>query len=243
MYTVGTSSRDEDPEKHKAYLEYLKGNWEEKKAAYNKQRKEKREEAKKDLANYGYIINDGRPKLPRGATMVPKELVEPIKMDELVLIGEPTILEKVDYQIQVPEDLQNYLGVSVINVDVRPLRWGMFRFSAWDELRPGTRLSYINNARNALGGDVGYLQDPDNKEKTERFLYWSEAEDKYFLELERKAAYEAQFDEEGNELPQVAPLVKKPTKGKAPFARNPVRIVEFMRAVCHGPLARGAHDL
>ena len=233
MYTVGTSSRD--PEKHQAYLEYQKSNWEEKKAAYNKQRKQQREDAKKDLANYGYIINDGRPKVPRGATMVPKELVEPIKLDELVLIGEPTILEKVDYQIQVPEDLQNYLGVSVINVDVRPLRWGMFRFSAWDELRPGTRASYINGARNALGGDVGYLQDPDNKEKVERFLYWSEAEDKYFLELERKAAHEAQFDEEGNELPPPAPLVKKPSKGKPNFSRNPVRIVEFMRSVNMDP--------
>ena len=233
MYTVGTSSRD--PEKHQAYLEYQKSNWEEKKDRYNKQRRKQRDEAKKDLEKLGYIINDGRPKVPRGATMVPKELVEPIKMDELVLIGEPTILEKVDYQIQVPEDLQNYLGVSVINVDVRPLRWGMFRFSAWDELRPGTRASYVNNARNALGGDVGYLQDLDNKEKVERFLYWSEAEDAYFLELERKAAHEVQVDEEGNELPQAAPLVKKPSKGKPNFSRNPVRIVEFMRSINMDP--------
>jgi hypothetical protein len=216
------------------YKEHLKENWETKKDEYNKQRREQRAKAIADLLARGYIVKTGRPAIPPGAVAIPKKAIEPVTLDELVVLGDPRVFEKVDYQIIVPDEFErvkSYLGVSVINVDVSPLKWGMWRFAAWDELRKATRYGYISNARNALGGDVGYLTDPANQEKRDHFLFYDPVLDKVFDDMEKDTVPEVgeEADEKAEEL---EPVEKKKGKGKkSVFSRNPIRVVKFMLSI------------
>lgn len=201
-------------------------NWNAKKAIYNENRRKRREEAYEELRKAGYIVRPGRPKIPPGAVAIPKAAIEPVSIDELVLLGDPRAFDKVDYQIKVPDDygrVEAYLGVSVISADVSPLKWGVWRFAAWDELQKSTRSGYIGNARNALGGDVGYLDDPKNKVFYDKYLLYDPVKDRYFTDLEKNLVED--IDKEEVAVEAVS------TKKKQPFTRNPIRVVEFMLAI------------
>lgn len=155
---------------------------------YDIARAERRRAAREEAAKLGLYIKPGRPPLPPGVAAIPKKAIEPLSLDEMIILGEPKAFKNVDYQIKIPEQyvrVAAYLGVSVINVDLAPLKWGCFRFSTWDELKKATRNGYLGNARGALGGAVGYTNDPANAELVRRYLEYDAASDKYYLELEK----------------------------------------------------------
>ena len=155
---------------------------------YDMARAERRKQAREEAAKLGFYIKPGRPPLPPGIAAIPKKAIEPLSLDEMIILGEPKAFKNVDYQIKIPEHYVRvavYLGVSVINVHQAPLKWGCFRFSTWDELKKATRNGYLGNARGALGGTVGYTNDPANADLVRRFLEYDAAADKYYLELEK----------------------------------------------------------
>jgi hypothetical protein len=217
--------RERDPN----YKAQMKANWQAKKSQYNEARRKRREEAYEELRKAGFYVKSGRPAIPPGATLIPKAAIEPVSIDELVLLGDPMAFDKVEYQIKIPDDYARvaaYLGVSVINVDVSPLKWGVWRFSAWDELQKTTRSGYIGNARNSLGGDVGYLADPKNKGFYEQYLLYDKVKDRFYTDLERDLV-----EVEDEEIENIEELAMEKRKGKTPFSRNPIRIVDFMLAI------------
>ena len=229
QYEVQATARARSDE----YRAWQRQNWAAKKDEYNKQRHEQRMAAIADLKARGYVIKTGRPAMPPGAVAIPTKAIEPVTLDELVVLGDPRVFEKVDYQIKVPDAydrVKTYLGVSVINVDVSPLKWGMWRFAAWDELRKATRFGYISNARNALGGDVGYLTDPKNAEKRDHYLFYDAAQDKVYDDMEKNIVPEV--GEEADKAEELEPADSKKGTGKAKvFSRNPIRVVRFMLAL------------
>ena len=229
QYEVQAAGRIRNEE----YKEHLRNNWDARKDEYNKQRREQRAKAIEDLKARGYIVKTGRPAIPLGAVAIPKKAIEPVTLDELVVLGDPRVFEKVDYQVHVPDEFERvktYLGVSVINVDVSPLKWGMWRFAAWDELRKATRFGYISNARNSLGGDVGYLTDPANAEKRDHYLFYDPAQDRVYDDLEKNNVLEVGEAEGAEKAEELEPA--KDVKGKKKvFSRNPIRVVKFMLAL------------
>jgi hypothetical protein len=109
---------------------------------YNHNRRLQNQRALEDMKAAGLYVKIGRPAIPPGAAAIPRAAIEPITMDEMVILGEPNAFKNVEYQIKIPEQyvrVAAYLGVSVINVDQAPLKWGMFRFSTWDELKKSSR--------------------------------------------------------------------------------------------------------
>jgi hypothetical protein len=210
------------------YKKRMLDNWNAKKAIYNENRRKRREEAYEELRKAGFQVKPGRPKIPPGAMAIPKAAIEPVSIDELVLLGDPRAFDKVDYQIKIPEDygrVAAYLGVSVISADVSPLKWGVYRFASWDELQKSTRSNYIGNARNALGGDVGYLEDPKNKVFYDKYLLYDPVKDRYYTDLEKNLV-----EDIDKEVIEVA-AEEASTKKKQPFTRNPIRIVDFMLSI------------
>ena len=228
---------------------------------YDLARAARRKEAREEAAKLGLYIKVGRPPLPPGVAAIPKKAIEPLSLDEMIILGEPKAFKNVDYQIKIPEHyvrVAAYLGVSVINVDQAPLKWGCFRFSTWDELKRATRNGYLGNARGALGGVVGYTTDPANAELVRRYLEYDAAADKYYLQLEKDLVEdggEGEADDVVMEVEEDVPpppirlepkrkmspeaVAKREAKAAAKAAaprkivwtRNPIRIVEFMLAV------------
>ena len=225
---------------------------------YNLNRRKQNQKALEDMLAAGLYVKKGRPALPPGAAAIPKAAIEPISLDEMVILGEPNAFKNVDYQIKIPNEyvrVAAYLGVSVINVDQAPLKWGMFRFSTWDELKKSSRNGYLYNARAALAGVVGYISNPPesgpNGEKVRRYLEYSEANDKYYLDLEKDLVDDVAEGEDEEPIvvadADVAPKPPRPEKKrpravdgpvkakKLVWSRNPIRIVEFMLAVNMDP--------
>ena len=99
----------------------------------------------------------------------------------------------------------------------------MWRFSAWDELRKASRVSYVSNARLALSGDVGYVEDPKNKDAVQQHLLYNGELDKVYTEREKGLVENAEDDLD----------VREPRKST--FTRHPIRIVDFMLAVNMNP--------
>lgn len=225
---------------------------------YNLNRRKQNQRALEDMKAAGLYVKPGRPALPPGAAAIPKAAIEPISLDEMVILGEPNAFKNVDYQIKIPDQyvrVAAYLGVSVISVDQAPLKWGMFRFSTWDELKKSSRNGYLYNARAALAGVVGYISNPPesgpNGDKVRRYLEYSEAGDKYYLDLEKDLVDEGGEDEElvvadADVAPkpprpeqkrprQLSPNAPPKKSKKIQWTRNPIRIVEFMLSVNMDP--------
>lgn len=245
MYQRQHKSRMRDEEYKRKRREW----WHENKEALLAQRKEKRKEARDAM---GDMVKKrmGRPPIPEAAKMVEKELAEPLNIEQMVFLGSPDVFGNIQSKIDIPQDLVNYLRLPKLYIDDRPLRWPMFKFSAWAELEPSTRSGYVSSARNALVRS-DYKLTEEQQAAFDRFLYFDAQLDKPFQPEDEDAAEEAQdadkiaqLDAEvakaaivnaaGDISGALAPLQAKKGKRKSNrrvFSQNPLRVVEFMMAV------------
>jgi len=201
MYTVHQQKRMTDEE----FKEAQRANWEAKKAEYNKQRRERRQEALADMKKQGFpIVEDkdgvlhmdircGRKKMPALASAVPLSMIQPVSIDDTILLGDPEFLRHVKDAIPVPEvkdagfDLQAFFGVKELRIVKNAPKWGMFYFKTWDELAPATRDSYVGSARLALKNDVvDYLG--EHPALAQRYFYFDPEQDKWLIEVEERTA-------------------------------------------------------
>jgi hypothetical protein len=248
MYTVQQMKRAHDDE----YKEKMRSNWDSKKKEYNKKRQEKRQDALKDLKAKGFPIYEddkgvlhmdvrcGRKKLPAMIAAVPLAMIQPVGVQDIILLNDPDFLRNVADSIPVPErgegifDLQGYLGVKEIIIVKNAPKWGMFYHSTWDELAVSSRVSNVGNARRSMKNDViDYVS--LNKALAERYFYYNPDQDQWIRDLEEKAE---KLDRKVAELAAEEDLdiVKVPVNrvrygGKEkeqPFTQNPLRIVQFM---------------
>lgn len=179
MYQVQTQRRQRDAD----YRALLRENWAAKKAAYNAQRQERRQQAREQMEELGLMIRNGRARHPRAVEAVPKELAINLNTDQLVFLSDENVFAHIRKSVDVPTpELQAYLRTPTVVIDDRPLQWGMFRFLPWKELVPGTRRSCVSNARLALR-DAGYLNEA-NADAVKKFLVFNAERGKEFAEEE-----------------------------------------------------------
>ena len=186
------------------YKEKMRSNWDSKKKEYNKKRQEKRQDALKDLKAKGFPIYEddkgvlhmdvrcGRKKLPAMIAAVPLAMIQPVGVQDIILLNDPDFLRNVADSIPVPErgegifDLQGYLGVKEIIIVKNAPKWGMFYHSTWDELAVSSRVSNVGNARRSMKNDViDYVS--LNKALAERYFYYNPDQDQWIRDLEEKA--------------------------------------------------------
>jgi hypothetical protein len=233
MYRVQSGRRHRDDD----FRAYLRENWDAKKADYNAQRRERRQEARKQMEDLGLVIRNGRPKHPKALEAVPPELAHNLNTDQLVFLSKEDVFQNITKTIDVPTDaLKAYLRTPTIPIDSRPLQWGMFRFLPWKELVPATRKNYVANARLALR-DAGYLTAANQALINKHLVFQADRDKEYAQEQEADADQGDLFQdvevvedvENGLLLPapnQPAPKDKK-TK-RVLLTQNPVAVVDFM---------------
>ena len=56
---------------------------------YDMARAERRKQAREEAAKLGFYIKPGRPPLPPGIAAIPKKAIEPLSLDEMIILGEP----------------------------------------------------------------------------------------------------------------------------------------------------------
>ena len=249
MYTVQQMKRAHDDE----YKEKMRSNWDSKKAEYNKKRQAKRQEALNDLKAKGFPIYEddkgvlhmdvrcGRKKLPMMVAAVPLAMIQPVGVQDIILLNDPDFLRNVADSIPVPErgegifDLQGYLGVKEIIIVKNAPKWGMFYHSTWDELAVSSRVSNVGNARRSMKNDVIDYVSP-NKALADRYFYYNPEQDQWIRDLEEKAekldrkVAELAAEEDKKDVVKV-PVNRVRYGGKEkeqPFTQNPLRIVQFM---------------
>lgn len=251
MYRVQSLSRQRDDD----YRNYQRENWQERKNAYNAQRRQRRQEARQQMEALGLEIRNGRPKHPKAIEAVPPEVAHNLNTDQLVFLSDESLFQNITKSIPVPtEELKAYLRTPVVLIDSRPLQWGMFRFLPWKELVGATRRNYVANARLALK-DAGYLT-PDRKDLIDKHLVFHTDRDKEFAEETTNVAeageqevfqdVEVLENEDGELVPAdqapqplnqrtQAPQQRKQRKKYKPRAvlltQNPIAIVDFMLEV------------
>lgn len=250
MYTVQQMKRAHDEE----YKEKMRDNWESMKNEYNKKRKERRQAALADLKVKGFpIYTDdegvhhmdircGRKRNPAMVAAVPLAMIQPVGIDDVILLNDPDFLRGIADVIKVPErgggifDLQGYLGLKEIIIIKNAVKWGMFHFSTWQELSKGARTAYVGNARRALKNDVvDYIA--EHKATAERYFFYDPEQDQWIRDLEDKAAELGANPADLAEEEDKKDLVKVPANRKRvgaaaekrrPLTQNPLRIVQFM---------------
>ena len=223
-------------QRKEGYRDYMKQYWMDNSGNMLKKRKEQRAKAKQAMD--GLIKKVGRPPVPKEAMMVEKELAAPLNIEQMVFLGKPDVFGNIQDRIEVPEDLVNYLRLPALYIDDRPLHWPMFRFSAWGELEPSTRKSYVGSARLALGKS-GYTDTKEQQLAADQFFYYSAQDDKaYVEEQEEELDAEVQGAININEAGAADKQVKKKKAaggGRKPFTQNPLRIIKFMLDVDADP--------
>ena len=235
------------------YKEKMRSNWDTRKATYNKKRQERRQEALKDLKDKGFPIYEddkgvlhmdvrcGRKKLPAMVAAVPLAMIQPVGVQDIILLNDPDFLRNVADSIPVPErgegifDLQGYFGVKEIIIVKNAPKWGMFYHSTWDELAVSSRVSNVGNARRAMKNDViDYIS--TNKALADRYFYFNPEQDQWIRDLEEKAekldrrVAELAAEEDKKDIVKV-PVNRVRYGGKEkdqPFTQNPLRIIQFM---------------
>ena len=228
MYTVNQMARQSNPE----YLAKKRDQWSEKREVYNAQRRARRQEALQDLKDQGFPIYEddkgvlhmdiqrGRKCVPEAAHVVPKTMIQPVGIEEVILLQDPDFLRNVADTVPVPEkgdnlfDLQGYLGVKELIIVKNALKWGMFFHSSWDELSKKAREGYVGNARRAMKNDLmDYVA--QNKALAEKYFWYDPKEDFWVRKLEKEEVEQEEGDvEEGvAELAEEQDLVEE-EKGK-----------------------------
>ena len=249
MYTVQQLKRAHDEE----YKEKMLKNWQDMKDKYNEARRKKRQEGLADLKAQGFpIYTDvsgvhhmdircGRKMNPAMVSAVPLAMIQPVGVDDVILLNDPDMLRNVADSVKVPErgegifDLQGYFGTKELIIIKNAVKWGMFHFSTWDELAKNTRASYVGNARRAMMNDVvNYVA--EHKATAERYFFYDPEQDQWLRDIEAKAQ-ELGVDpgdlveEDKKDIIKV-PVGRKNTgeqkEKRRPFTQNPLRIVQFM---------------
>ena len=261
MYTRQQMRRAQDDEYKEKKREYYKDN----KERFNQQRRDKRQDALKDMKAQGFpIVEDasgvlhlsvkcGRKKIPEIASAVPLAMIQPVGLEELIVLNDPDFLRNIADVVAVPEkgegifDLQGYFGLKEIVILKNALKWGMFFHGSWDELAKSTRNQYPANARLALTNDlVDYIG--ENKALADKYLYFDLEADEWVRKLENNEADQvedaqddgvvedapgadiAELDKDVIKVPLgrvrgVKPVSQRKTR---PLTRNPLRVVQFM---------------
>ncbi len=273
MYTVSQLARQNNPD----YLEKMRIKWRGQEIApgvfeggmnkeYNEQRRRRRQEALKDLKDQGFPIHEddkgvlhmdvrvGRKCVPQAASVIPKSMIQPVGLNDVILLQEPEFLREVEDTVPVPEkredmfDLQGFFGVKELVIVKNALKWGMFFHGKWDELASTTRLNYVGAARKACSNElVDYAK--EFPALADKYFYYDPKEDFWVRKLEDEelvedveAVAELAEEEVGLEVEKAEgageAVIKVPLsrKGKIaaakkvsrPFTRNPLRVVQFM---------------
>lgn len=250
QYTVQRLRR----ERSDAYKQWQKENWEANGARYSEQRKKRRQEALQAMKDLGLPVSErkdglltmkvGRPCVPQQAMLVPLNMIRPIEMNDMTLLGEPDLLKDIKDYIDVPEkyedstfDLQGYLQLKQILIPKSVLKWGMFHFKTWDEQRPKGRANNVGNARRAMSNDVvDYVK--AHKELADTLFYYNPKEDEWIDKLNNKADSDEEEEKPAEPEQKIVPASGRKRLGKEKannFTQNPLRIVQFMVEVNMDP--------
>ena len=196
MYTVSQVGRSTAAH-HDKQMEI----WQANKDKYNEQRRRRRQEALEDLKNKGFpVYTDangvhhmdvrvGRKCVPEAASVIPKSMIQPVGLNDVILLQEPEFLREVEDTVEIPEkredmfDLQGFFGVKELVIVKNALKWGMFFHGKWDELASTTRLNYVGAARKACSNElVDYAK--EFPALADKFFYYDPREDFWVRKLE-----------------------------------------------------------